>query len=514
MNSKNPTNLKFQTRFVFLTIAISFPYLFLQPVFSQVNFSKRYNLPAFISQFVSHTTDGGYFYVCSYNANIIVAKADSIGDIVWANEIGVPTENEVPYDMVTLDNGNLVALIRSGGSSQSMKTFLVSFDLQGNLVFCKRYGPSTPLSTVVPNNIIKDGSGFILSVDNMPNSESHFLRCDSIGNRTGGTSLPGSNILIFKRSNGNYNSYMRSTGIICSFDSSLNYLGNTYSDIDYSYINYGILEVSPNSFIIYGGGNIFLPFYAKLNGQMQYIWEKVILGNGFQVGKIVTAKKTGPNKITMIGQGETFGVRPFILDIDTLGNVIRSILIDQNGINTDYIQSHSSYRNGQFAFMSKEYIPGLGSFFKVNATDSSYANICNKYDTTITFLSNNVTSHGSTTYSTFSHSDSLVDEALPISTILINSGICNDTTLSLVDIGSENQKLDVWPNPFDEYLIVRTISDESYQMELYDLMLRKIYVYDINSNFIINTLTYQPGMYIYKVFNGKKFIQSGKLIKY
>ncbi|MBK5286348.1 MAG: hypothetical protein JJE25_13190, partial [Bacteroidia bacterium] len=134
---------------------------------SQPTFSKRYVFGAKHAQLIDFAPDGGIYFCCrTYNFNIMIGKADSLGNLEWCKQIGNPQvdNNIIHSDIIVLNNGNVVLSLYSNPVSNVFNTYIISFDESGNLIFTRRFVNATGAGKNIPNNMIVDGDDFFITV--------------------------------------------------------------------------------------------------------------------------------------------------------------------------------------------------------------------------------------------------------------------------------------------------------------------------------------------------------------
>jgi len=82
----------------------------------------------------------GYFYNNDGYADVIIMKIDKLGNVVWAKSFGNPYEDDIGYDILTLNNGFLILGTTNQGSIDGYNDlFLAKFTNDGNLIWAKIY---------------------------------------------------------------------------------------------------------------------------------------------------------------------------------------------------------------------------------------------------------------------------------------------------------------------------------------------------------------------------------------
>jgi hypothetical protein len=78
----------------------------------------------------------------------------------------------------------------------------------------------------------------------------------------------------------------------------------------------------------------------------------------------------------------------------------------------------------------------------------------------------------------------------------------------------QTNKIEIYPNPFNEKLILNIEFYENVELTIYDILLRPILCQKYSSNQYINTIEFDMGIYYYELKNKTGLIQNGKLLKY
>ena len=78
---------------------------------------------------------------------------------------------------------------------------------------------------------------------------------------------------------------------------------------------------------------------------------------------------------------------------------------------------------------------------------------------------------------------------------------------------NSNASVSIYPNPFDNQLIVRCQPNNAYTLTLYDNLYRQILKEAFHGNSTINTEYLPNGIYFYEIRNSTKQFKSGKVIK-
>ena len=421
------------------------------------------------AQLIDSASDGGYYFCGQYNLNVIVGKIDSSGNLQWSKQIGDSIIGDIPVDMVTIDNGNIVIEMwsDSGSATNSVRTYILSFDANGNHIFTKKL--INPNAFNYPSKIIKDGNGFTLGIYNS-SVKSRFLKLDNAGNKLNSAYIGSNSSAIYKTWAGDYLLIGPVSDAISILDSAFAYQGTVHSNPVPSY--YGLIQISASSYLAYGkyaGG----AFVGKINSQLQYEWANVYsTSNPFApLGKINSAHVINNNSILFFG-GEQQCVQdcyPFFLQIDTSGNVQNSKLIAKGTQNVDFIPGKSVYKNGHFVVINNEKaaMQPVTSFI-ISCMDTTFMQLCNAISDTI-LVSPLLINFGTTTPYTFgTTNDSLASDTLPIIDITISYGLCSDSSLFINPLIKPGNDFTIFPNPFNSSMSV-TIQKQNIKQAIINI---------------------------------------------
>lgn len=415
------------------------------------------------AQLIDAAPDGGYYFCGQYNLDIVAGKIDSSGNLEWAKQIGQTYLRDIPVDMTVLDNGNAVIAMwsDSGAASSSIKTNVLCFDNNGNNVFTKKFVSTLSGSNYYyPNNIIKDGNGFSISINNS-NSEVRLLKLDSIGNKLNSMYISQGLLSLFKTSSGDYLLNGIFSLLLSRLSSSFVYIGSDQFVLTVDPTYYGILELSGGSYMLYGSISNSCAFVCKINHQLQYQWAYIYsLPNPSPVlGKTGFGHQVDNNSVIFLGGGEdgTIGKRyPYFLRIDTLGNVQQFKLIQKIGLNVDLQVNKSVYRNGIITFIHNErasITQPVNSFY-ISSIDTTFLPLCNAHDSAYIVDLDPFMQGGTYTIPSGITNDSLAADTLPITTISFSYGDCNDSTLFVTQIKTQKENFNIFPNPTNNFITI------------------------------------------------------------
>jgi hypothetical protein len=88
------------------------------------------------------------------------------------------------------------------------------------------------------------------------------------------------------------------------------------------------------------------------------------------------------------------------------------------------------------------------------------------------------------------------------------------TITGLLNTPLGNDRVEVFPNPFNEQLTVVAKSNEPMEIVIYDIASQKIMQQQFTATLSLNTQRLAAGVYIYEVKNGNEVIDRGKLVKF
>jgi hypothetical protein len=493
--------------------------------FSQPTFSNRYLLSSHSARAIVPSIDGGYFFSGYYNFDAILGKIDSVGNLVWAKQIGEIFLRDFPVGIAGLDNGDVaIAMYADSGSGSSGITIvhLISFDNDGNLLFNKKWINSFGTPYAYPNNLISYDNKYVLTVgDNSPLDCTHILRVDSAGNIEKNIYVQNWLFKIFRKRNGSYLMYNYLQGRLMPYlDSDLNYQGCYYADPGSSFASVkGMTELSDSSFLIYGGdlaGEIGKLRYQ--NGILRYDWHKgygITSPNSLQISG---AQKINSNSIMLLARDDSRGIFPVIFKIDTMGNVREAKelpFFDHDGFFN--FPTQTIFKNNRYTFLINELFPPIPFSspvaFHIQTVDTNFYPLCNLRDTIFSGASGNV--YATTSY-TLTHGviqDSLIDDNTTIVDITFQYGDCHDSTLVVTDIFLQ-MEIHTYPNPTNGYFTItfNNLSSITSQLQITDLTGRIMHEQTItNQNSETINLSLPAGIYFVQVRDGEK-VDTQKLI--
>jgi hypothetical protein len=93
-----------------------------------------------------------------------------------------------------------------------------------------------------------------------------------------------------------------------------------------------------------------------------------------------------------------------------------------------------------------------------------------------------------------------------------NGNNCTTATNEIFEV----RNLKVYPNPFNEYLSFEMIDNQSVNIELFDVLGRKVKSLNVDNAdtfYQINTDDLQPGLYFYTLLKDNQIVEKGKVIK-
>ncbi|MFI5220641.1 MAG: T9SS type A sorting domain-containing protein, partial [Bacteroidia bacterium] len=95
---------------------------------------------------------------------------------------------------------------------------------------------------------------------------------------------------------------------------------------------------------------------------------------------------------------------------------------------------------------------------------------------------------------------------------VLPGNLCPDTITAVNEFENMNNFI-VFPNPFNDNLIIKAKTDRQLEIILYDILSRKLLQRNFTSTTTINTEQLASGLYIYEVRNKNGIIANGKVIK-
>lgn len=497
-----------------LIILIAF---FPQILFCQNTFSNKYGYSIKQAQLLEAASDGGYYFCGrTLDSDIALGKIDSIGDLEWCKKIGTAA-NEIPRDFTVLSNGNVVVALSSdsGAFSSLSSAYYIAFDLYGNLLYTKIFINSSTGNVHLPNNIISDGTGFVTTIRSNSPQQTRILKLDDSGNTLKSVYLEGHLHKIYKTIGNQFLLIDRFLPTINRFDSLLNHIGTSVFSFNGQASFHGSFKLSDDSFIIYGE-TFYDPFICKFNSQFQIDWAIGYSNITWFLGKAASGIKTSENEMTFIcaEQHDGMDTRPSLLQIDTLGNLIKSNKINILSNNMDGFPTKVSSQNNQFSFIYNELSsPYNYTTFTISNIDTNWNVLCSLENDSIVY-GNYTWNVSGAFFQSGSLNDSLTDAFIPISDITFQFGDCSDTILINISEVSDIENISIYPNPTNNKLNINWNSSNNLSnnewgiIELYNLQ-GKI----LNKEEIISGKTktisiehLQKGIYILKLNSQKSSI--------
>jgi type IX secretion system substrate protein len=501
---------------------------------AQSTYSNKYLFGLWNAQLIDAAPDGGnYFSGRAYTGDVILGKVDSLGNLQWVKQIGRTYQSETPVGLTVLNNGNVVVLMQSdsGAFSSTIRSLVTCLDINGNHVFTKRF-LNTPNNQSSPINISKDGNGFIFTIRNYNSltfiSSGIFVRLDSLGNEIGSVFIEGANLSsVFKTASNEYLIYNFINNIIIKLDSNFSYLSTTFFQVPFSSYDpgiYGIIQLTDSTFIAYGG-EVSAAWACKFNSQFQTEWYNYYKLNAMNdyFGKIKTGIKAVDNSLIFLCEESNCGVspncNPYILRLDSLGNVLGFKMINELGFNYNGNYSKSSSKNGLFTFIYNERDTSSSYYvtaFIINRIDTAFAPLCNSIDTSFIVTPFFTTPHSFPPLNWGNTNDTLVTDSLPIIDISFPYGSCDDSTLKVKSYSNSNFNFKIFPNPATStiQLIINTKHNVPVECEIVNVMGERVFhsTMDHGPSPIKIDVSFLPkGIYIVRVGDEESF-ENKKLV--
>lgn len=416
--------------------------------------------------------------------DIFIAKLNANGDFIWAKQIqGSGQEMSTSIEVDTSGNIYVLGVLQGGPvdfdpgsgvfnlSSAGGSMFIGKYDSSGNFIWAKQFEGSyiafsRSVTTDSSGNIyaagffegtvdFDPGTGTsIFSTTNTSRFDIFVLKLDSLGSflwakQLGATQNDDEALDIFVDSFNN----VYTTGY---FEGSADFDPGTGT---YNLTSSGIRDV----------------FICKLNSAGGFIWAQGFGGSGWDSGRGLSLDPAGNIYITGRFEGSvdfdpgtnTFNLTSagytdvFINKLDNTGNFLSAYQIGNGGYDT-------------------------GKSIAIDASNNIY--LTGAFSDTVDF------NPGSATFN-------LISEGMSDTFILK----LNDN-LSIQD-NSLNQNLQIYPNPVSESLTISSEHSKIEQVQIYDLLGRKVLKEKLNSlNVSLNLKKLTSGIYIVEITAGGKMI--------
>lgn len=281
------------------------------------------------------------------SSNIIFIKLDSLGDVMYQKEISSAYADD-NYHAIKVGNKFIVDGVSGNAPPDTAKAAISLIDMEGNLIWHKRYGNNKNLSRYTKFVISTVDNGFI-GIGTNPNqdiflgSNAYVFKTDSIGNfqwcKVYGTNLDddatgiiltndGNNIVIVNYGGDNFPSTFKS--ILMKIDFSGNILWSKVYNIDTTvasmFVIQDIIEVNLDGSLLIASVIIDLfgenkPALMKINSIGQILFTKIFDYNAGVPNFTKTFKITKDsgyafftNHTTMFFEGKAYSNSLFKLD--------------------------------------------------------------------------------------------------------------------------------------------------------------------------------------------------------
>ena len=489
---------------------------------------------------------GSYNFSSVGSNDILIAKYDSSGNVVWATSVGGSGSDEC--NSIAVDDsqniyitGEFTSPTISFGSftltnsGAGWNTFIVKYNSSGTVVWAKN---SKATGTNNSKNIAVDswGNSYITGLYNSPII---VFDADTLMNTAAGFTdafivkyNPTGSILWTKNIGGVLSENCTAVNVDIS--------GNIFISGIFSSPT---LSVDSFSLTCSGGVDLFL---ARLDSLGNVIWCKSYGGIGSDNSYSLTSDLTGKiyltglfsSPILIFGNDtlyQTGNSDAFLIKFDSLGNIIwAKSSIGAGGeigycVITDTLGS--IYLSGSFndilgmSFDSATLFPPANSFdpMFIIKFDSAGNAIWNQTlqsggddQNSIALGQNGSLYVGGDFYNVnpfILGCDTLIRSASEVVFVAkLGHNLCPDSTISVNEI---NQKISyaIFPNPFEEKLNIVMKNNEQSQIFLYDIISRKLLQQNFSNSTTLDTRGFSNGIYIYQVKNSKGIIANGKLVK-
>lgn len=527
---KKNTKFNFMKNFYFL-VCLMFT---LHQVYSQSSFSFTYGTPGWDEAYDIEMDDNGNFFIAgaaAYNLyNMCLIKLNSAGDTLWTKNYGgsgddgayaLSKSGDGGYILAGWTNGPLsagnydmyVIKVNNAGTSQWEKAFGTSSEEWANDVIltndgnyliagyssatAQRYGFVVKLNT--NGDTIWTKIGFTSNINKMQEfysvqntSDNCYIFCGYEND------IPSNmmNILIVKTN---------SDGTVIwskTFGGTTNHVGND------------VVQVA-NGFVITGrkffNTTDYDPILLKTDLSGNPVWLKNYSGST-EKDEMFSVDKTNDNGFLLAGKYRNGNKDVFIIKTDSTGIFQWSKTFGSTGLDIGYVGKQTN--DGGYVIVGSTTSQGEGlEDIYVIKTDAE-GKICNNFPS-IT-VSTNTAIQGNPTIFTpvitggngnlsfiwngsdgFSSTDSIPSYIFPSgpgnyhysvsvtdNSTCIGSFYCLDSCVTTVltsstdEFFNDNSNLYIYPVPFDSYIYINYITDESFfaDIELYNLIGKKVYI--------------------------------------
>lgn len=489
----------------------------------QSPFSHTYPYPVKMLQHLSQAPDGGFYY-CGRDVNLklIIGKTDSTGIPQWAKSFGSGTMNLIPYDLITLQNGNAVILFdldtTLGTGTHSVG--VLSTDLSGNVLFCKKYDYQvTQQPYIIPFNLVETNDGFLFSLTTTW-YETHLVKVDTAGSFISSHYVNQRLCYVHRTQSGNFILRSKFASLYILLDSLMNYQNSILHGIN-ALDALGMLEMPGGDLIFYGAASVDYAYVIRTDSAFNFIWGKMYRSGGAsRLGPAVDGHFFSPDTLVFLcgddynGSGVTQG--PHILMLNSNGDVIHHRESLGSGKFGSTIRSRSVLRNGVFTFVTPHpvsSVTGTSPWFSILSDSLPNYSSCGMYDTTFLQFTQQLWSSDPSPRIAGPASGSLSNLLLAETPITMPYSFCGDTTLGAhINEPDTHSAPLIYPNPFSDMLTVEFPNERILFSAVIDILdVNGRYKYPktkliTNSKIEINPGHLSKGVYIIRIQTGDETI--------
>lgn len=475
------------------------------------------------------------------NQSMFVTKMTASGSLVWARctQGGTSVGNSIDVDAngnvyttglygptVDFDPGAGVFNLTSAGG---WSTFISKLDMNGNLVWAKSVGASANLSFGF--GVRADASGNVYAAGNFqsaadfdPGAGTMMLTPMGVTDAFVVKLNPSGNFVWAKQFGGSGDVQMNSIHIDVS--------GNVYTTGGFrSTVDFDPGAATFNLTSAAAGFNS--TFISKLDANGNFVWAKMLGGTstnyhcmGFDIktdvsGNVYTVGQFGDNIDMDPGAGVTnfisVSMDSYISKLDASGNFVWGKQI--GGLNADIIYgidldaANNIYLTGSFASAACDFDPGAGVFtmneanghvfFEVLDASGNFVWVAQAGGGTYD-VGHSITVDGSgNIYATGSYAGTGdFDPGTGVFNLTPSSNVDEIFIMKLLPLFTQvytlnrsNNSIEVYPNPANEKLFIRNISNDVNRLILFDINGKEILQMEITGDSDINTSTLKAGIY-------------------
>ena len=497
---------------------------------------------------------GAYNITATGSIDMFVVKLDSSGNFIWAGSIrggqgeqarGITVDSVGNVyttgffqGTIDLDPGDSTTfLLIAGGVSDG---FVCKWDSARNFVWAKQFaGPSNEIPFSIDlgqNGEVYAAGEFFATADFDPGPgvfnlvsngmrDIFFLKLDNAGNLIWARSIGGTDedvattIRVDKTGNG----YIT---------------GKFQSAVDF--------DAGTGTFLLnsLGGSDAFL---TKYDASGNFIWAYGTGGNLDDEGSSLFVDSSAnvythgyfQNTVDFDPGSGTFNLTAvtdeylFITKSDSAGNFKWAVKTGGNLAEGIFVNDMDVFSAGVF-FNTVDFDPGVATHIETSAGSGDFfvlkliqctlnGQLSSTPDSTgfpncNGTINVNITG-GTQPYTITWSSGSTIDLCSGWYSVTITDSVgCTITDSVFVDFVTEvnefnNNKIAVYPNPVNDYLKIKVLSEDEYELIVYDLTSRRIFVNQFSGNSIVNLEELSKGIYIYELRNKDTIIKKGKLEK-